>query len=126
MRTPISITLGLYASLPAQKAIPHTPDGHPDLQGVWTNATITPLERSATLAGKTTLTDVEAKAYEQKYSQSNTLDSHVHSGFNLATGGSGVGAPIRQKTFTRYLGIQSGIGKEIPWWSKQPISRTFG
>src|ERR1700681_4512685 len=25
--------------------IPKTPDGHPDLQGVWTNATITPLER---------------------------------------------------------------------------------
>jgi hypothetical protein len=26
-------------------ALPRTPDGHPDLQGNWTNATITPLER---------------------------------------------------------------------------------
>jgi hypothetical protein len=26
-------------------AIPRTADGHPDLQGNWTNATITPLER---------------------------------------------------------------------------------
>src|SRR4029453_14912906 len=24
---------------------PRTPDGHPDLQGTWTNGTITPLER---------------------------------------------------------------------------------
>ena len=25
--------------------VPRTPDGHPDLQGNWTNATLTPLER---------------------------------------------------------------------------------
>ena len=25
--------------------LPRTPDGHPDLQGYWTNATDTPLER---------------------------------------------------------------------------------
>ena len=31
---------------------PRTPDGQPDLQGVWTNITITPLERPADLAGK--------------------------------------------------------------------------
>ena len=29
----------------APRAIPRTPDGRPDLQGNWTNATITPLER---------------------------------------------------------------------------------
>ncbi len=27
-----------------------TPDGHPDLQGIWTNATLTPLERSVVIA----------------------------------------------------------------------------
>ena len=26
--------------------VPRTPDGHPDLQGTWTNVTITPFERS--------------------------------------------------------------------------------
>ena len=26
---------------------PRTPDGQPDLQGVWSNATLTPLERPA-------------------------------------------------------------------------------
>ncbi|HEX6217037.1 MAG TPA: hypothetical protein VFZ38_19525, partial [Vicinamibacterales bacterium] len=35
------------AARPAAKpaGIPRTPDGRPDLQGNWTNATITPLER---------------------------------------------------------------------------------
>src|SRR5579862_2795160 len=42
-----------------------TPDGHPDLQGVWTNATITPLERPKSLAGKATLTDSEAADFEK-------------------------------------------------------------
>jgi hypothetical protein len=42
-----------------------TPDGHPDLQGVWTNATITPLERPKSLAEKATLTDAEAAEFEK-------------------------------------------------------------
>jgi len=46
-------------------SVPRTPDGHPDLQGIWTNATITPLERPAALAGKPTLTDTEAAALEK-------------------------------------------------------------
>jgi len=44
---------------------PRAADGHPDLQGIWTNATITPLERPAALAGKATLTDAEAAALEK-------------------------------------------------------------
>jgi hypothetical protein len=31
--------------------VPRTPDGHPDLQGTWSNATMTPLERPANAAG---------------------------------------------------------------------------
>lgn len=31
---------------------PRTPDGQPDLQGVWTNSTLTPLERPSDLASK--------------------------------------------------------------------------
>ena len=45
--------------------IPRTPDGHPDLQGIWTNATLTPLERPAEL-GKLNITDAEATAYERR------------------------------------------------------------
>ena len=38
---------------------PRTPWGDPDLQGLWTNTTTTPLERPADLAGKALLTDEE-------------------------------------------------------------------
>lgn len=43
-----------------------TPDGQPDIQGVWTSYTITPLERPARWAGKATLTPEEVKAYEDE------------------------------------------------------------
>jgi hypothetical protein len=45
---------------------PRTPDGQPDLQGVWTNATLTPLERPASMAGKAFLTEAEAAAIEKR------------------------------------------------------------
>jgi hypothetical protein len=84
---------GQSAKAPAAaKAAPRTPDGHPDFEGVWTNATITPLERPEEFAQKVTLTDAEAKAYEAKDKQVNTLDSEVTSNFNRRTGGPGVGA----------------------------------
>ena len=38
-------------------ALPRTPWGQPDLQGVWDFRTITPLERPSDLAGKPVLTD---------------------------------------------------------------------
>src|SRR3979490_2604748 len=41
---------------------PHTPDGKPDLQGVWTNNTVTPLERPKELAGKEFYTEAELQA----------------------------------------------------------------
>lgn len=42
---------------------PRTPDGQPDLQGVWINETLTPLERPAEFAGKPRLTEKEAADY---------------------------------------------------------------
>jgi hypothetical protein len=39
---------------------PRTPDGKPDLQGTFTFATITPLQRPEALAGKEILTPEEA------------------------------------------------------------------
>ena len=50
----------------ASRAVPRTSDGHPDLQGVWTNVTLTPMERPAEFAGKLNLTDAEAAAYENR------------------------------------------------------------
>ena len=51
---------------PTSWTVGRTPDGQPDLQGYWTNATYTPLERPAELAGKEFLTEAEAAAYEKQ------------------------------------------------------------
>ncbi len=39
---------------------PRTPDGHPDLQGIWTSASVVPLERPASLNGREFYTEQEA------------------------------------------------------------------
>jgi len=46
-----------------------TPWGHPDLQGTWTNATTTPLERPAQFAGKDRLTDEERRQLDARAAQ---------------------------------------------------------
>src|SRR4029077_16711063 len=53
---------------------PHTPDGQPDLQGIWNSSTLTPLERPAELAGKEFLTAKEAADYERSLLQNTNRD----------------------------------------------------
>ena len=53
---------------------PRTPDGQPDLQGIWTNATLTPLERPPALAGKQVLTQADAAEYEKQRLQQENRD----------------------------------------------------
>jgi hypothetical protein len=70
----VLVALGLSAqNLSAQK-LPRTADGQPDLQGIWSNATVTPLERPAELAGKATFTAEEAAAYEKQAVDRNNVD----------------------------------------------------
>jgi len=45
---------------------PRTADGQPDLQGVWTNNTVTPLERPKELAGKEFYTEAELQALAKR------------------------------------------------------------
>jgi hypothetical protein len=51
-----------------------TPDGQPDLQGIWNLATITPLERPAEFAGKEFFTEKEAAEYEAEVRKRNNMD----------------------------------------------------
>ena len=63
--TPMAQALGAERSdLPATK--PPLVDGHPDLQGTWTNSTATPFERSPELVGQSQLTNVQAATFEQR------------------------------------------------------------
>src|SRR5262249_41686195 len=48
---------------------PRTPEGHPDLQGIWDFRAVTPLERPDALGGKQDLTDEEAVAVETEAAQ---------------------------------------------------------
>ena len=52
---------------------PRTPDGQPDLSGVWDFRTVTPLERPSELADKAFFTDEEAAAYASQ----RVLDANV-------------------------------------------------
>jgi hypothetical protein len=66
------------AAKPAAKEVKsgtpsRTRGGQPDLEGFWSNATLTPLERPAKLAGKEFFTEAEAIEYEkQKLQQENS------------------------------------------------------
>jgi hypothetical protein len=61
---------------PAKKASAptRTPWGDPDLQGVWNDATSTPLQRPSELAGKDVLNDEEAADFQQQTAQGLTRD----------------------------------------------------
>jgi hypothetical protein len=63
----VAVALSCASPAPAQTwTAPRTPDGHPDLQGFWTNATITPLERPRDLGAKEYFTEDEAAAYRKR------------------------------------------------------------
>jgi hypothetical protein len=72
----------VIAAGPAQRGAPRTADGRPDLQGTWSFATLTPLERPAELAGKATLTAQEAAAYEAKLAKEKNNDRRDGAGTN--------------------------------------------
>jgi hypothetical protein len=76
-----SVFLGLFLissiSISAQTSkpkIPRTPDGHPDLQGTWDFAQLTPFERPGNFAGKSSLTDEEAEEFAQQRIETGNKD----------------------------------------------------
>ena len=53
------------SATPADWKVPRTPDGHPDLQGVWGNNSVTPMTRPRQWKDKTTLTEAEVGELKQ-------------------------------------------------------------
>ncbi len=70
-----ALTLGaVLAVLPLAAQVPRMPDGKPDFQGVWTSATITPLERPADLGNKQFFTQEEAAQWTRQFLRANNRD----------------------------------------------------
>ena len=87
-----ALTIGvvLLAAIPLggqRSAAPlKTPWGDPDLQGLWTNATVTPFERPAQFAGKEVLTEQEASEFEKQTIQSANADRREGAGTDADVG----------------------------------------
>ena len=69
-------TNGAAASRAKKWTPPRTPDGKPDMQGIWDFRTVTPMERPTEFAGKATLTPEEAKAYERQVVEGRNADTN--------------------------------------------------
>jgi hypothetical protein len=69
--------------------LPRTADGQPDLQGVWSFGTLTPLERPRSLGAKAFFTEEEAANYEKEENrrQNRDLISPKDGGLNYPPGG---------------------------------------
>src|SRR4029453_1420301 len=68
----VAVTVPIAGQRPAppkassSSTVPRTADGHPDLQGVWLFATLTPLQRPDNVAARTHLTDEEIATIEER------------------------------------------------------------
>ena len=84
----------LAGPLFGQQVLPRTSDGHPDFRGVWTSATIVPLERPAELKDKEFYTEQEAAEYAKKMLSRSTwerLGSQAPEHYNMSQYGLDVG-----------------------------------
>ena len=83
-----------------------TPDGQPDLQGVWRVHTITPLERAAEFADKPFLTPQEANAYQATRLAALNLDTSAER--------TGLAGPAVNEFWSGDRGGLAVLGDRIP------------
>jgi hypothetical protein len=69
-----------------------TPDGQPDLQGLWTNETTTPMERAVELGEKAFFTKAEIQALKEQAAQSRAASENAEADTSLPPAGGNIGA----------------------------------
>jgi hypothetical protein len=83
--TPLAAQTHKVAANATNWTMPRTPDGQPDLQGTWTNATLTPLERGVVIditghhtelppVASLTVSDAEAAVIEKRIADGGNFD----------------------------------------------------
>lgn len=76
--TVVAMSLAVLSAAQTPRPIPRTPDGRPDLQGIWYFGSATPLERPREFAGKPVLTREEAEAFERREAERIRQTTTVH------------------------------------------------
>ena len=103
----LGVCLVVVTTTPAATAQTGTPPrmswGDPDLQGIWTFRTVTPLERPRALADKPELTAAEAAAFEQQEvrRQNRDLIDSAQGGLNYAPESEGGVVPYNEFWYDR-------------------------
>ena len=65
----VAVCLFASSTLAQDYIVPRRPNGQPDFHGVWTNDTITPIERPASLADREFLSEDEIAAMETRIAE---------------------------------------------------------
>ena len=95
------------AKVAKARTIPRTPDGRPDLQGTWSNATLTPFERPRELAGKEFFTAQEAADFARTTLERANRDRRG------ATAQEDVGGAYNEVWFERGTNVASNLRTSI-------------
>jgi len=108
----VAVAVQLSVSAQQTQKLPRTPDGHPDLQGVWLSNAATPLERPKALEGKPLLTAEEVKelkARADRIFKDGKADAAPGDNFFLAT----LANPERYKNPNATGGAEDLIDREF-------------
>ena len=70
----VILAIQAVSQVGAQNQVRRTPWGDPDLEGIWTNATLTPLQRPPELASKEFLTPEEAAQFQRSRIEQTNAD----------------------------------------------------